>query len=81
MKIISLTKRDRFIFSGGKGKRNYRSPGYVKSTLAKNGYYIVHLDGSIVYRYPGDELFGYLGFYSYNLDRLLKHIDEWMELD
>ena len=38
-------------------------------------------DGSIVYRYPGDEQFGVYGFYSYNLDRLLKHIDEWMELD
>ena len=58
-----------------------------KDTGRFSGYEVVkglkykQPDGSIAYRYPGDELFGYLGFYGYNLDRLLKHIDEWMELD
>ena len=44
-----INKEGQVYFSGGKGKRNYRSPGYVKSTLAKNGYYIVHLDGKTYY--------------------------------
>ena len=44
-----INKEGQVYFSGGRGKRNYRSPGYVKSTLAKNGYYIVHLDGKVYY--------------------------------
>lgn len=38
-------------------------------------------DGSIVYRYPSDEQFGVYGFYGYDLERLLVHLDRWMELD
>ena len=45
------------------------------------GYKYRQPDGSIVYRYPGDEQFGILGFYGYDLERLLRHLDEWMELD
>ena len=37
-------------------------------------------DGSIVYIYPGDEQFGRSGFYGYDLNRLLRHLDEWMEI-
>ena len=44
-----INKEGQVYFSGGRGKRNYRSPGYVKSTLAKNGYYMVHLDGKTYY--------------------------------
>lgn len=38
-------------------------------------------DGSIIYRYPGDEDFGVSGFYDRNLGRLMVHLDRWMELE
>lgn len=38
-------------------------------------------DGMVVYNYPSDEDFGTYGFYGYHLDRLLVHLDEWMELE
>lgn len=38
-------------------------------------------DGSFVWSYPGDEDFGRYGFFDYNLERLLRHLDEWMELE
>lgn len=58
-------------------KEDGRFGGYevVKGYKCKNG------DGSVVYRYPGDEDFGRLGYYGYDLSRLMKYLDEFMELE
>ena len=58
-----------------------------KNTGGFGGYEVIkgvkyrQADGSIVYRYPCDEQFGVYGFYGHNLNSLLRHIYEWMELD
>ena len=36
-------------------------------------------DGSIVYRYPGDEDFGSYGFFSYNPDRCMEILSGWLK--
>ena len=37
-------------------------------------------DGSIVYRYPGDEEFGVNGFYTCNFERCKEILDSWLEV-
>ena len=68
-------------FHCGVWKMKSKGTGRFCGYEVVRGFRYKQPDGSIVYRYPSDEQFGTYGFYGYDLERLLRHMDEWMELE
>ena len=67
-------------FHCGVWRMTKKDTGRICGYEVVKGIRRIQPDGSIIYRYPGDEQFGRSGFYGYDLNRLLRHLDEWMEI-
>ena len=68
-------------FHCGVWRMTRKEDGRFSGYEVVRGKHRLNPDGTVVYNYPSDEDFGVYGFYGYHLDRLLVHLDEWMELE
>lgn len=75
------------VFDDGHHCGIWKMTKVIDGKLCDMGYEVVrgkkyrNPDGSVIYRYPSDEDFGILGFYTYDFKRCVEIMEGWLKED